>query len=314
MRRFMMCVLAAACAAVAWAARPGDASGVEGFAQKKGQSRKGDATPTPTPTPARKLQPPSGAPSPNVSTDEKREPTKTDKPEYNEDDPALGPKANLLPSGTEFRIQKALTGTFALVLAGESPQDIAKRATQSLPEGKRAEVYEALVRRLQTPERLAIEQRGGKIKIASTAFEPVTLETNWSASRTSSSPYSAEYRAPPFGASGPEDSVGYGELVIRASGVSDDDFFRAVFKPVGSGSMLSVMREVSVEGLPKPILVQSVYQRVSDAAKFDDLNVKRATPAKEERVPPPTKDNVRPSPEAKDAKGAKHAPPRRDKP
>lgn len=308
MRRFLICVLAAAFASVVWAARPGDTSGANGNAQKKGQSRKHDATPTPTvtPTPGRKLLAPSEGPSPNVSTEEKRDPKKSDKPEYDVDNPAVGPTAKI-------DIRKSLTGTFTLVLAGESPQDVAKRATQSLPDDKRAEVYEALVRRLQTPERLAIEQRGGKIKIASTAFAPVTLETNWSSKHGPISPYSAEYSAPPFDALSIDGGMD-GELVIRASGLSNDDFFRAVFKPVESGRRLNITREVSVEGLPKPILIHSVYQRVSDTAKFDALNVQHESLHKTQSVPPSNKADKPPPPKPTSQVPPPKAPTQRGKP
>lgn len=297
MRRFLICVLAAAFAFVVWAASPGDASVTNGGAQKNGRSRKHDATPAVKPTPGRKLLAPSEGPSPNVSKEEKRDPKNSDKPEYNEDDPAVGPSAKI-------DIRKSLTGTFTLVLTGESPQEIAERATQSLPEDKRAEVYEALVRRLQTPARLAIEQRGGKVKIGSTAFAPVTLETNWSATRGPISPYTAEYRTPHPDARTHLGGTGGGALIIRASGLSDDDFFRAVFKPVESGRRLNITREVSVEGLPKPILVHSVYLRVSDTAKFGALNVLHESLHKSQQASPRSKAQVRSSQKRNDAKRA----------
>jgi len=58
------------------------------------------------------------------------------------------------------------------------------------------------------------------------------------------------------------------QLAISSTGDRASEF-NVTFNPLDNGRRLSVTRRIYVEGLTRPVVVQSVYEKVSDVARFD---------------------------------------------
>src|SRR6266850_1556127 len=57
------------------------------------------------------------------------------------------------------------------------------------------------------------------------------------------------------------------QLTVSSTGDSASEF-NVTFSPIDNGRRLSVTRRVYVQGLSRPVVVQSVYDKTSDVARF----------------------------------------------
>lgn len=164
-----------------------------------------------------------------------------------------------LPGGGRYGSDR-LTGTYRLDVArSDDPRDAAERATQSLSYGTRDRLRNELITRLESPEQLAIDVRGREVTIGSSRAPQISfsadgverVETNGAGRTTRASA-----------------ALNAGQLVISSTGDRANEF-NVTFNPIENGARLSVTRRVSVQGLSRPVVVQSVYQRTADIAQFD---------------------------------------------
>jgi len=58
------------------------------------------------------------------------------------------------------------------------------------------------------------------------------------------------------------------QLIVNSSGDRQTDF-NVTFDPIDNGRRLSVTRRVYVQGLDRPVVVQSTYNRTAELARFD---------------------------------------------
>ncbi len=153
-----------------------------------------------------------------------------------------------------------LTGTYRLDVArSDDPRDAAERATQSLAYATRDRLRNELITRLESPDRLAINVQGREVTIGSSRAPQISfsadgverVETNGSGRTTRASA-----------------SLNAGQLVISSTGDRANEF-NVTFNPIENGARLNVTRRVYVQGLTRPVVVQSVYERTSDVAQFD---------------------------------------------
>ncbi|HWN10431.1 MAG TPA: YMGG-like glycine zipper-containing protein [Pyrinomonadaceae bacterium] len=153
-----------------------------------------------------------------------------------------------------------LTGTYRLDAArSDDPRDAAERATQSLSYGTRDRLRNELITRLESPDRLAINVQGREVTIGSSRAPQISfsadgierVETNGSGRTTRASA-----------------ALNAGQLVISSTGDRANEF-NVTFNPIDNGARLNVTRRVYVQGLTRPVVVQSVYERTSDVAQFD---------------------------------------------
>lgn len=153
-----------------------------------------------------------------------------------------------------------LTGTFRLNTAMSSnPRTVADNATRYLNYNQRQRVYDNLVNRLTPPEMISIERRGNTVTLASTRSPQVTFDVD---GRERMETY-------PNGRASRVLANFYGnELKVVSNGDRANDF-TATFVPTNNGQRLLVTREVYVERLRRPIMVQSYYDRTSDVAQWN---------------------------------------------
>jgi hypothetical protein len=161
----------------------------------------------------------------------------------------------------ETRQENRLTGTFRLdTTQSDNASTVAENAVRNLPLNERARVREMLMRRLESPEMLAIERNGNNVTIASSRAPQTTFVAN-----------AAETREQlPNGSYSRVSSTIVGDrLVVRSAGNRETDF-TATFDPIEGGRRLRVTREIWNERLGmNPIVVQNVYERTSDVAQWN---------------------------------------------
>jgi len=163
------------------------------------------------------------------------------------------------PVGGQYGSDR-LTGTYRLDASrSDDTREAAEKATQSLAYGTRPRLRDELISRLESPEQLAINVRGRDITIGSSRAPQISftadgierVETNGNGRTTRASA-----------------TINAGQLVISSTGDRANEF-NVTFNPIDNGSRLSVTRRVYVQGLTRPVVVQSVYERTSDVAQFD---------------------------------------------
>lgn len=157
----------------------------------------------------------------------------------------------------------ALTGTYRLdPTRSDDPRDAANRVTQALGVRDRQRISDEVTSRLESPDQIAIELRGRTVTIASSRAPQITFEADGSerVERTSDG-RSIRARA----------TLSGNQLLVSSSGDRQTDF-NVTFDPIDNGRRLSVTRRVYVEGLSRPVVVQSTYDRTSDVARFDIQN------------------------------------------
>jgi hypothetical protein len=164
----------------------------------------------------------------------------------------------------ETRQSNRLSGTFRLdTTQSDNSSTVAENAVRNLPFGDRARVREQLMRRLESPEMLAIDRNGNSVTIASSRAPQTTFVAN-----------AAEAREQlPNGSYSRVNSTLQGDrLVVRSSGNRETDF-TVTFDPIEGGRRLRVTREIWNERLgTNPIVVQNVYERTSDVAEWNVYN------------------------------------------
>jgi hypothetical protein len=168
------------------------------------------------------------------------------------------------PSGTSpNQFRTGLTGTYRVESSrSDDARSAADRATRNLAPSERRRIMDSLAQRLEAPEQLALDVRGRNVTIASTRASQISfvadgrerVETN-AAGRTIRS------RA----------TITGNQLMVSTTGDRGNDF-SVSFDSVENGQRLNVTRRVYVQGLSAPVVVNSVYDKTSDAARFDIYN------------------------------------------
>jgi hypothetical protein len=166
--------------------------------------------------------------------------------------------------GGGMRAANRLTGTFRLDMSqSDNSTTVAETAVRNLPPNDRARVREQLMRRLESPELLAIDRNGNSVTIASSRAPQTTFTANAGESREQL----------PNGAYSRVISTIQGDrLVVRSSGNRETDF-TVTFDPIEGGRRLRVTREIWNDRLGvNPIVVQNIYERTSDVAEWNVYN------------------------------------------
>lgn len=153
-----------------------------------------------------------------------------------------------------------LTGTYRLdPTRSDDPREAAERATQSLPYNDHQRISDEVTSRLESPDQLAIEVRGRTVTIASSRAPQISFEADGSERiEATSDGRTTRARATLTG----------NQLIVNSSGDRQTDF-NVTFDPIDNGRRLSVTRRVYVQGLERPVVVQSTYDRTADLARFD---------------------------------------------
>lgn len=153
-----------------------------------------------------------------------------------------------------------LTGTYRLNSAqSDNAAQAADRATQSLRYGDRTRLRDQLVARLESPDQLAIELRGREVTLASSRAPQITFSAD-GVERVETTGNGSTIRA--------RATLSGNQLTVSSTGDRANEF-TVTFNPIDNGRRLNVSRKVYVQGLAQPVVVQSTYDKTSEAARFD---------------------------------------------
>ncbi|HYO90749.1 MAG TPA: YMGG-like glycine zipper-containing protein, partial [Pyrinomonadaceae bacterium] len=153
-----------------------------------------------------------------------------------------------------------LTGLYQLDLGNsDDPQEAAERSTQNLAFGMDADEIERLTRRLSSPQQLSIERRGTAISIASTRAQRITFEADGK-EKVERTANGNEVRSR---------AVLYGEELMVSYSDGNREEFSVTFDPIDQGRRLRVTRRIYDRRLDRPLVVQSIYEKVSALARWD---------------------------------------------
>lgn len=153
-----------------------------------------------------------------------------------------------------------LTGTYRLDPSqSDDPGQAADRATQSIGIGNRTRLRDQLASRLESPAEIAIELRGRDVTLASSRAPQITFAADGiERVETTNSGRTIRARATLVG----------DQLTVNSTGDRETEF-NVTFNPIDNGRRLSVTRRVYVQGLSRPVVVQSTYTKTSDVARFE---------------------------------------------
>jgi hypothetical protein len=156
-----------------------------------------------------------------------------------------------------------LTGTYRLdTTRSDDPRAAAERAASNLPYNNRQRVLDNLTARLESPAQLAIEKRGRTVTIASTRAPQITFDASGQES-IETGPNGRQIHA--------RATLNGDQLSVSSTGNSGNDY-TVTFNPIDNGQRLSVTRSIMTNNLTRPVVVQSIYEKTSQAAQFNIYN------------------------------------------
>ncbi|HKG11774.1 MAG TPA: nuclear transport factor 2 family protein [Pyrinomonadaceae bacterium] len=134
---------------------------------------------------------------------------------------------------------------------------VVSNATSNLPFGEQQRFFIDLTVRLTPPDQLAIRRTGNRIEIASSRAPRTTFSADGRerVARTA------------HGTSRERNSLAGDSLVLSSAG-SDGESYRVTFTPSDGGRELRVTRRISSSELNQPLVIQSVYDRISEVADW----------------------------------------------
>jgi len=168
------------------------------------------------------------------------------------------------PSGNQQnQFANRLTGTYRLDTSrSDDARNAADRATRDLAPSERRRLIDAVTPRLEAPPELALDVRGQNVTLASTRASQISfLADGRERVETNANNRTVRSRATLTG----------DQLMVSTTGDRGNDF-SVTFDAIDNGQRLSVTRRVFVQGLTSPVVVQSLYDKTGDVARFDIYN------------------------------------------
>jgi YMGG-like Gly-zipper len=155
--------------------------------------------------------------------------------------------------------ESRLTGVYRLDVANsDSPQTAAERAFSAYAFDVDQNKVDELVSRLTSPDKISLERRGAVVSIASTRAPRITFEAD---GRERTEPARDGHMVRTRAAL-------QGDDLMVSSGGSRDDEFSVTFSPIDQGRRLRVTRRIFSPELDQPVVVQSIYDKISNVARW----------------------------------------------
>ena len=162
-------------------------------------------------------------------------------------------------SGGRSPVTNRLTGTYRLNQArSDNAATTADHVTRNLPAGEQQRLRNAVMRRLEPPESLAIERDGRTISIASSHARQVTFEAD-GREQIEQSRNGRNMRTTA--------TLSGDRLVVSTEGDRSVDY-QVTFEPTDNGRRMRVTRRITHEDLREAVVAKSVYDKTSDAPQF----------------------------------------------
>ena len=153
-----------------------------------------------------------------------------------------------------------LTGTYRINNSrSDDVRRAAELATRNLPVNERQRVHDSLLRRLDPPDMIAIDQRGNLVTIASTRAPQIQFEANGREQvETNQNGRTVRVRA----------SLSGDTLRVDRTGERAQDFV-VTFASTDNGRQLLVTRQLYSDRFTQPVVVRSYYDKSSDVAQLN---------------------------------------------
>jgi ketosteroid isomerase-like protein len=152
-----------------------------------------------------------------------------------------------------------LTGVYRLnVELSDRLYSVVSSASSNLPFGEQQRFFIDLTERITPPDQLAIRRRGSLVEIASSRAPRTTFDADSRERVERSGRGTSRERA-----------VFAGDSLTLSSESGRGESYRVTFTPVDGGSRLRVTRRISFRELNQPVVLHSVYDRISDVARWE---------------------------------------------
>jgi ketosteroid isomerase-like protein len=159
-----------------------------------------------------------------------------------------------------------LTGLYRINLErSDKLYSVVAGASSNLPFGEQQKFFIDLTVRLTPPDLLAIERRGRRITLASSRAPRIDFDADGiTHSERGGDGQIVNTLA----------ALRAGGLTVSVSGQSEDKF-NVTFEPLEDGRALRVTRRLSNEQLTQPVLIHSVYEKISGVPQWDIYDAPR---------------------------------------
>lgn len=172
------------------------------------------------------------------------------------------------------RYNNQLTGTYQLNTArSDNAQRVADRVTRGLNGQDVDRVRASLLRRLDAPQQIALEQRGQHITIISSSAPQAEIDAD-GREQTETRGNGRTVRTTA--------SIVNNGLSINSSGDRGSDF-SVTFQPMDNGRSLQVTKTIYSDRFTQPVVVRSFYTRSADVAQWNIYDSNRSAPNNYER-------------------------------
>lgn len=153
-----------------------------------------------------------------------------------------------------------LTGVYRIDIAeSDKLYSVVAGASSKVPFGEQQRFFVDLAVRFTPPDLLAIEQHGKQINMGSSRAPRMTFVADGVA-RNTHAPDGHNVRV--------RFSIENNRLVFTSNGKGEDNFM-LVFESLDHGKRLRVVRHITAEGLDQPLIIRSIYNKVSDVARWE---------------------------------------------
>jgi ketosteroid isomerase-like protein len=153
-----------------------------------------------------------------------------------------------------------LTGLYRIDLErSDKLYSVVAGASSNLPFGEQQKFFIDLTVRLTPPDLLAIERRGRRITLASSRAPRIDFDADGITHSERGGDGQTVNTLAALRANG---------LTVSVSGQSEDKF-NVTFEPLEGGRALRVTRRLSNEQLMQPVLIRSVYEKISGIPQWD---------------------------------------------
>lgn len=154
----------------------------------------------------------------------------------------------------------ALTGVYRIdIPASDKLYSVVAGASSSVPFSEQQRFFIDLAVRLTPPDLLALEQQGTRISVGSSRAPRMTFVADGATrSVRASDGHTVRVRF----------SAEPDRLVFTSAGRTEDNF-TVVFESIDNGKRLRVVRRIAAEALDQPLVIQTIYNKISEVAQWE---------------------------------------------
>lgn len=170
--------------------------------------------------------------------------------------------------------RSSLTGVYRIdIPASDRLYSVVAGASSNLPFREQQRFFIDLAVRLTPPDLIAIEKQGTRISLGSSRAPRMTFTPDGVVQNTrAANGHVVRVRL------SLENAAGNERLVFTSSGRTEDNF-SVVFESIDDGKRLRVVRRIAADGLNQPLVIQTLYNKISDVARWELYGEARATTA-----------------------------------